>query len=144
MRFLAFTLAVMTTLSASAAYAAAPLEATLYKNPNCGCCDTYAKYLDENGFNVTVKNTTELSTIKRMAGVPEQLAGCHTMRVGNYVVEGLVPLDALNRLLTEKPDIKGISLPGMPTGVPGMPGPKAGPLNIYRISDGAPTVYATE
>ncbi len=144
MRFFTPIFAVTTVLSASVAHAAAPIEATLYRNPQCGCCDEYAKHLEANGFEVTLKDTTDLSQIKKMAGVPEQLAGCHTMSVENYVVEGLVPLDTLNRLLEEKPEIRGISLPGMPTGVPGMPGPKSGPLNIYVISNDAPEVYATE
>lgn len=144
MRCCAYLFAVTAGLAASIAHAAAPIEATLYKNPQCGCCDEYAKHLEANGFKVTMENTADLSQIKKLAGVPEQLAGCHTMRVGNYVVEGLVPLDTLNRLLTEKPDIRGIALPGMPTGVPGMPGPKPEPLNVYVISDGTPEVYATE
>jgi hypothetical protein len=144
MRYFAYIFAVTAGLTASLAHAAAPIEATLYKNPQCGCCDEYAKHLEANGFKVTMENTTDLSQIKKLAGVPKQLAGCHTMRVGNYVVEGLVPLDTLNRLLTEKPDIRGIALPGMPTGVPGMPGPKPEPLNIYVISSGTPEMYATE
>lgn len=144
MRYLSYILAISAGMTASAAHAATPIEATLYKNPQCGCCDEYAKQLEANGFKVTIKNTTDLSMIKKMADVPEQLGGCHTMRVGNYTVEGLVPLDTLNRLLTEKPDIRGFSLPGMPTGAPGMPGPKQEPFKIYVISSGTPTVYATE
>ncbi|WP_246252676.1 DUF411 domain-containing protein [Allomesorhizobium camelthorni] len=144
MRYCAYLFVVTAGLAASMANAASPIEATLYKNPQCGCCDEYARQLEANGFKVTMENTTDLSQIKKLAGVPENLAGCHTMRVENYVVEGLVPLDTLNRLLTEKPDIWGIALPGMPTGVPGMPGPKPEPLNIYVISDGTPEVYATE
>lgn len=118
--------------------------ATLYKNPQCGCCESYADYLRDNGFAVTVKPTHDLSLIKRQHGVPEALDGCHTMLVDGYVVEGHVPLKSLNRLLTERPDIKGISLPGMPMGSPGMTGTKSAPFTIYEISEGAPKVYAAE
>ncbi len=131
-------------LAASSALAGQFGAATLYKNPQCGCCNEYAKYLEQNGFDVTLENTTDISPIKQQQGVPEQLAGCHTMLIDGYVVEGLVPLDVLTRLLTEKPAIKGISLPGMPVGAPGMPGPKAAPFTIYEISDGPEKVYATE
>jgi hypothetical protein len=119
-------------------------QATLYKYPQCGCCESYADYLRDNGFAVTVKPTHDLSLIKRQHGVPEALDGCHTMLVDGYVVEGHVPLKSLNRLLTERPDIKGISLPGMPLGSPGMTGTKSAPFTIYEISKGAPKVYAVE
>ena len=121
-----------------------PVKATLYKNPQCGCCEEYAKYLGQNGFSVTVVESFDLPSVKRQNGVPEALEGCHTTIVGGYVVEGHVPAATLKRLLSDKPAIKGISLPGMPPGSPGMMGEKAGPLTIYEISDGAATVYATE
>lgn len=118
--------------------------ATLYKNPQCGCCEGYAEYLRENGFAVTVKPTHDLSLIKRQHGVPERFEGCHTTLIDGYVVEGHVPLKSLNRLLSERPDIKGISLPGMPMGSPGMSGVKIEPFTIYEIGEGAPKVYAVE
>lgn len=119
-------------------------EATLYKTPQCGCCESYVDYLRDNGFTVTVTPTHDLSLIKRQHGVPERLDGCHTMLVDGYVVEGHVPLTPLDRLLAERPDIRGISLPGMPLGSPGMGGTKTGPFTIYEIADGAPEVYAVE
>ncbi|MCT9000276.1 DUF411 domain-containing protein [Chelativorans intermedius] len=142
MRYLTLLTAVM-GLTVSMAHAGMPTEGTLYKNPNCGCCDAYAEYLEENGFKITLQNTNDMAQIKKMADVPDALVGCHTMRIGNYVVEGLVPVDTLKRLLTEEPDIRGISLPGMPTGAPGMPGPKPEPFKIYTIS-AEPEVYAEE
>jgi hypothetical protein len=123
---------------------AEPISATMYKNPQCGCCEQYAKYLHRNGFNVTVKETANMSLISRQNGVPETLAGCHTMLVGGYVVEGHVPVGAINKLLAERPNIKGISLPGMPEGSPGMTGQKREPFTIYEISDGAAKVFAVE
>ena len=99
----------------------------------------------QNGFEVDVKETNDLEGITLKAGVPEQLEGCHTMFVGGYVVVGHVSVDVMSKLLTERPPIVGIAIPGMPTGVPGMDGPKAGPVAIYAVSkDKAPTVYAVE
>ncbi|MBI2584757.1 MAG: hypothetical protein HYW28_02605 [Rhodospirillales bacterium] len=119
-------------------------EAILYKNPQCDCCEGYAKYLRQNGFKVTVKATHDLSLIKREHGVSEAFEGCHTTLIDGYVVEGHVPLKTLNKLLAERPQIKGISLPGMPLGTPGMTGRKDGPFRIYEIKKGAPKVYAVE
>jgi hypothetical protein len=116
----------------------------MYKNPQCGCCEQYAKYLRQNGFDVTEKATHNMSLISRQNGVPEALAGCHTMLIGGYVVEGHVPVSAIRKLLTERPSIKGISLPGMPEGSPGMTGEKTEPFTIYELSDGEPKVFAVE
>jgi hypothetical protein len=121
-----------------------PIEALMYKNPHCGCCEEYAKYLQRNGFKVTVKETHNMSLISRQNGVPEKLAGCHTMLVGGYVVEGHVPVSAINKLLGERPSIKGISLPGMPEGSPGMTGRKTEPFVIYEVSEGEARVFAVE
>jgi hypothetical protein len=119
-------------------------QATLYKNPQCGCCEGYADYLRANGFEVLVKPTHDLPLLHRQHGVPEPLVGCHTTLIDGYVVEGHVPIAAVARLLTERPDIKGISLPGMPEGSPGMFGEKTAPFTIYEIGDGEPRVYAVE
>ncbi len=118
--------------------------ATLYKNPQCGCCEEYAAYLRKNGFKVTVKPTHDLSLINKQHAVPTNLEGCHTTLIDGYVVEGHVPVMTLERLLTERPAIKGISLPGMPQGSPGMTGRKSGPFTIYELSPGTPKVYAVE
>jgi hypothetical protein len=122
------------------------IKATLYKNPQCSCCEGYVAYLRRNGFAIDVKPTNDLAEISRKAGVPEQMQGCHTMFVNGYVVDGHVPVATLNKLLSEKPAIAGITLPGMPLGSPGMGGEKEGPFTIYAIpKDGkAPSVYAKE
>jgi hypothetical protein len=120
---------------------------TLYKNPQCGCCEEYAKYLRQHGFTVKVVATHDLALIRKQAGgVPEKIEGCHTMLIDKYVVEGHVPVKTLDKLLSEKPAIKGISLPGMPEGSPGMSGRKTEPFTVYEIgSNGAnPPVYARE
>jgi hypothetical protein len=119
--------------------AAPPIQATLYKNPQCSCCEGYAQYLEKNGFKVDVKPTNDLAEISRNAGVPGDLEGCHTMFVGGYVVDGHVPVDVIRRLLAEKPAIAGITLPGMPSGSPGMTGPKTETWTIYAVTkDGKP------
>lgn len=122
------------------------LRAILYKNPQCSCCEGYAAYLRNNGFAVDVKTTNDLAQISLKAGVPEHLQGCHTMFINGYVIDGHVPVKTIRKLLTEKPAIAGITLPGMPTGSPGMVGQKKGPFTIYAVTkDGtAATVFATE
>jgi hypothetical protein len=144
-RTFCFGAALLTLLAAPLRAVAAPTKATLYKNPQCSCCEGYAAYLRQNGFEVDVKPTNDLAEISQKAGVPEQYQGCHTMFVDGYVVDGHVPLEIVRKLLTERPTIAGITLPGMPTGSPGMTGEKTQPFVIYAVTkDGKePTVYAT-
>jgi hypothetical protein len=118
-------------------------QVTLYKNPECGCCEGYADYLRHNGFKVTAVSTNDLTVMGQKYGIPDDLAPCHISLIGGYVVGGHIPIDVVNRLLLEKPQIVGITLPGMPEGTPGMPGQKPGPLEIYEIGKGPPKVYAT-
>jgi hypothetical protein len=125
--------------------------ALLYKNPQCSCCEEYAKYLRAHGYDVTVKPSFDLSLIKRQNGVPEALDGCHTTLVGGYVVEGHVPVGAIDRVLDQRPAIRGISVPGMPAGSPGMlmPGENPRPQTVYEIAAGAapgatPKVFSVE
>ena len=134
---------VLATLSVAAEE---KVKATLYKNPDCTCCEHYADYLRANGFDVTVIEHPNMTLIKQKYGVSEDLEGCHTTLVGGYVVEGHVPIAALKRLLSEKPPIKGISLPGMPEGSPGMTGTKEGPFEILSITGkpGPAPVFAKE
>ena len=121
---------------------AAPVAVTVYKSPECGCCEGYAEYLRQHGFAVESKPTNEVAEISRKAGVPAELQGCHTSFAGNYVVEGHVPVEAIAKLLAENPAIKGIVLPGMPEGSPGMGGEKAGPFTIYAIGvDGKSSIF---
>jgi hypothetical protein len=115
---------------------------TLYKNPQCGCCEGYADYLRDNGFAVKAVPSNDLLMMGQKYGIPDEAAPCHISLIGGYVVGGHIPIEIVNRLLSEKPQITGINLPGMPTGTPGMPGPKPGPLTIYEIGKGSPKVYA--
>lgn len=140
-------LAALTTVLALASPALAEtIKATMYKDPQCSCCEGYAAYLRKNGFEIDIKPTNDLAEISRKAGVPESFQGCHTLFVNGYVVDGHVPVATLNKLLSEKPAIAGITLPGMPLGSPGMGGSKEGPFTIYAVTkDGKPpSVYANE
>jgi hypothetical protein len=145
MRLLSVLLLIPTLALATPAIAGeGSRQATLYKNPQCGCCEGYADYLRENGFEVTVKPTHDLPLLHSQYGVPEPLVGCHTTLIDGYVVEGHVPIGPVLRMLTERPAIRGISLPGMPAGSPGMFGEKTAPFTTYEIGDGEPKVYAVE
>ncbi|MDF1735516.1 MAG: DUF411 domain-containing protein [Minwuia sp.] len=136
---------VLATLLISAAFPAFAkdhsVEATLFKNPQCGCCENYATYLRENGFTVVVKPTHELAQMSRMAGIPEEFQGCHISMIDGYVVSGHVPVASILRLLNDQPKIVGITLPGMPQGSPGMSGIKSGPFTIFEIGSPSPQVY---
>lgn len=117
--------------------------AIMYVNPQCSCCQGHASYLRQNGFKITVKETHDMSLIRRQHGVPANLEGCHIMLIDGYIVEGHVPASAIKRLLSERPNIKGISLPGMPDGSPGMTGRKSEPFKVLEISDEA-KVFAVD
>ncbi|MDA0704677.1 MAG: DUF411 domain-containing protein [Proteobacteria bacterium] len=119
-------------------------KVTLYKDPQCECCEGYARHLQTNGYTVTVVPTGELDAMNQKAGIPDELQGCHLAFVDGYTVSGHVPVAAVDRMLSERPDIKGITLPGMPSGSPGMGGLKSEPFTIYEIGASEPTVYAVE
>ena len=141
-----FITVIIAVLGATSVLAqgSSPKTATLYKNPNCSCCEGYATYLRKNGFKVVVKPTHELGRISREAGIPSDFQGCHTTFVDDYVVGGHVPVKTIRKLLTERPKIKGITLRGMPLGSPGMGGRKNKPWKIYSVGQGAPELYVTE
>lgn len=134
-RFTATILSSALVLGATAAQAALPEEATLYKNPQCGCCDGYARHLEELGVDVTIVDDVELGDIKQKAGVPHGLGSCHTTEMGGYWIEGHVPIEAVEALFEEQPDTGGIGLAGMPIGTPGMPGPQQEPYEVYMFTD---------
>jgi hypothetical protein len=109
----------------------------VHKTPTCGCCSNWIEHVKAAGFQVEVHDHQNLTEIKRVNGVAPELQSCHTATVGGYVVEGHVPADQIIRLITEKPDIKGIAVPGMPIGSPGMEqGGTVQPYNVVAF-DGA-------
>lgn len=112
----------VTSIAASAFPAAAETlpKMTVTKDPSCGCCSGWVDHIRKAGFPVEVAESPEINRLKVRLGVPQALASCHTAEVGGYVVEGHVPADAVKRLLAERPQAKGLAVPGMPVGSPGM------------------------
>ena len=138
----ALSLAVATPPASGSAAPALP-EMTVYKSPTCGCCSEWVKHVRAAGFKVKVIDMDDVSSIKAESGVPGKLASCHTALVGGYVIEGHVPADLIKRLLQERAKIRGLSVPGMVAGSPGMEG---GPPQHYDVvtfdAKGRSSVYA--
>lgn len=107
------------SLAVAAEKTAAP-EIVVRKSPYCGCCSGWVAIMRKKGFKVTVENVENLELHKKLAGVPEKLQACHTAVVSGYVVEGHVPAASIRKLLAAKPKARGIAVPGMPMGSPGM------------------------
>ena len=94
----------------------------VWKSPTCGCCKAWVEYMQSKGFALSVKDTSTatINQIKSSAGIAQKFAGCHSAQIGGYMIEGHVPAEDITRLLAEKPDAIGLSVPGMPVGSPGM------------------------
>lgn len=109
-------------LVAAGAVAAGPADTiTVYKTPTCGCCTAWVDYLRDNGFHVESHDMKTLSGVKAELGLTDpRLMSCHTAVIDGYIVEGHVPADDIRRLVSEKPDVVGITAPGMPQMSPGM------------------------
>lgn len=114
---------------------------TLHRAEGCSCCATYADYLRENDFDVDMKTHDDLDPIRERYGIPDAAVGCHTSIVDGYVVEGHVPVEAIDRLLTERPTLDGISVVGMPANSPGMGKPNGQPLDVLSFHEGRVADY---
>ena len=117
----------------------------VWKDPNCGCCKDWVAHMQSSGFVVRVNDTGNTAARARL-GIPQQLGSCHTALVGGYAVEGHVPAREVRRLLKERPDAIGLSVPGMPVGSPGMDAPAYGgrtdPFDVLLVQrDGKARVY---
>ena len=110
-------------------------EFTLYRSPTCGCCAGHAQALEDAGATVNMHNVdaVTLQKIKQEQGIPFEKQSCHTTLIDDYVIEGHVPVDAIAAFLEEQPDTEGITLPGMPIGTPGMPGPQREPYIVETL-----------
>jgi hypothetical protein len=118
---LALAPAVCVLTNSRYSFAAAQLPSIrAYHNPGCTCCHAWAKHMETAGFKVTLTEDPDLAAKQRALGVPEALTGCHFARVGPYLIAGHVPSEDVLRLLAEKPEAKGLAVPGMPLGSPGM------------------------
>ena len=110
-------------------------EVTFHKSMSCGCCGLHLNYVKGNGgLNPEIMVMDDVDEVKDKYGVPGDLRSCHTMIIDGYFVEGHIPLEAVDKLIREKTDIKGITLPGMPSGSPGMPGAKNSEWTIYAVN----------
>lgn len=110
-------------------------EVTVYRTVTCGCCKNYISYLENAGLVVKEELVTDIQAIKAQNNIPSELASCHTTVMDGYVVEGHIPTQVMEQLAKEKPSVRGIALPGMPQGSPGMPGVKAGSWAISSFTD---------
>ena len=114
---------------------------TVYKRPSCSCCARWVKHMEAAGFSVQTHDRPNMAAKKNELGVPPGVRSCHTAQVGNYVVEGHVPAADVKRLLTEAPATRGLAVPGMPIGSPGMemPGRPAQPYQVVTFANGGAT-----
>lgn len=129
-----------------AAPSASPLVfAEVWKDPGCGCCEDWAKHLQAHGFKVKVHDGGH-SAARAKLGVADKYASCHVALIGGYAIEGHVPAREIRRLLKERPQAIGLSVPGMPVGSPGMDGPVYGQRRdafdvVLLTRDGKARVY---
>ena len=133
-------------LLACPALAAAEGSIEVWKSATCKCCINWVKHLEANGFavNVNAADPSMLDRIKRQSGIGEELASCHTAKIGGYVIEGHVPAPDIKRLVAERPDALGLTVPGMPAGSPGMEqGAETEPYDVLLIKkDGTTEIFA--
>jgi hypothetical protein len=114
----------------------------VYKSASCGCCEEWVKHLRANGFQVNAHNVANPSDMREKMGMPGRLGSCHTAVVGGYAIEGHVPAAEIRRLLAAKPEAKGLAVPAMPPGSPGMEGPARMPYDVLLVrKDGTTMVY---
>ena len=119
------------------------LKISVYKSPTCGCCSKWVSHLQQNGFEVETTDLNDLRVIKSMSGIKPEQASCHTAKIGDYVIEGHVPADDIKRLLSERPQARGLAVPGMPTGSPGMEHPNPEHYQVLLLgNDGTTEVFA--
>jgi hypothetical protein len=118
---------------------------TVHKSESCGCCRIWVDRLRDAGFPVDVRNEDNLNAVKQRVGIPYGMGSCHTAEVAGYFVEGHVPVEDIKRLLRERPDAKGLTVPGMPAGSPGMEVP-SGQVQPYEVllvaKDGSTSVWS--
>ena len=159
MRLSRFRLAAIIVTVLVAAAAAVPLrflampgaqaaEAEVWKDANCGCCSQWIKHLEANGIKAKSSNVEPdaMGKLKLQFGIKPKLASCHTARIGGYTVEGHVPAADIKRLLTERPEAVGLTVPGMPLGSPGMEvadGSKDAYDVLLVLRDGSTKVWAS-
>lgn len=114
----------------------------VYKTPTCGCCHLWVEHLRTNGFSVNAHDVDDTTGYRKKFGVPDALGSCHTGVVGGYALEGHVPAREIKRLLAERPKVKGLAVPAMVQGSPGMEGSRSDPYDVLAFrADGRYSVY---
>jgi hypothetical protein len=123
--------------------AAAPVAIEVWKSPTCGCCGEWVKHIEAAGLRATVRDTGNNAARARL-GIPVALGSCHTAEVAGYAIEGHVPAREIRRLLAERPDARGLAVPGMPIGSPGMEqGSRRDAYDVLLVrKDGTTAVFA--
>ena len=143
---LGLTLGVLMVAGCSGGVAKAErLQMTVYRDPNCGCCEKWAAQAQQAGFDAKLMNDSDMLAVKRRFGVPDDLASCHTAVVSGYAIEGHVPLADVKRLLRDRPaGVKGLVVPGMPAGSPGMemPDDTKEPFEVISFGSGRTGVFS--
>ena len=139
----AATLGIALPRSAMASAALPPVAA--FRNPGCGCCEQWAERMKQAGFAITMSDDPALDDRRSALGIPAELAGCHIAMVGNYVIEGHVPPEDILTFLAARPNARGLAVPGMPIGSPGMEmNGTAAPYDVLVFTaDGSSKVYAS-
>ncbi len=138
---------VLSVLGSAVALAAAPSIAlakptmTVWKDPHCGCCGLWVEHLRRAGLQVTATDSSDMRAVKSRLGVPGALASCHTAEIGGFVIEGHVPASAIARLLKERPIGRGLAVPGMPIGSPGMEGGTPEKYDVILFGQGRQSVF---
>ena len=140
-RFLLASAVATTGMSWAALAADNLILIEVWKDPNCGCCQAWVEHLRGAGFSVSVRETSAMRDVKTRLGVPSKLTSCHTAKVGTYVIEGHVPATAISRLLKNRPAARGLAVPGMPIGSPGMEGGKPDTYDVILFGDGKDIVF---
>lgn len=136
------TLVAVGSVSFAGSARAAGETMVVYKDPNCGCCHAWADAMKKAGFSVMAEDVDDLDAVKKRFAIPADMQGCHTAVVAGYYLEGHVPLDAVTRLLAEKPEIAGLAVPGMPTGSLGMGDDPGASYDVMAVGkDGASKLY---
>ena len=115
----------------------------VFKSPTCGCCHEWEAYLRAHGYTVRSIPTDDMTAVKAERDVPESAWSCHTAVIDGYTVEGHVPVEAIESLLTQRPAIDGIALPAMPPGSPGMTGQLTGPLQVLAMDEGETSPFGS-
>src|SRR5437868_12821321 len=120
----------LTALLVSFQLGAAAPQVSVFKTATCGCCSKWVEHLKANGFAVAVTDVPSTAEYRKKYGVPDALQSCHTAIVNGYSIEGHVPAADIQRLLKSGAKAKGLAVPGMPAGSPGMEGPRRDPFNV--------------